>query len=114
MSGSRTPDQTARAIAESTTRFPDVVELSTGAFGTLSTVVPGGRIRGVAVRDEYVEVGVVVRYGRPLPEIAAEIRRGLAPEAGGRAIHVSVEDVVAGVGASSALSAEHRPTSRTF
>lgn len=98
MSGSRSPGETARAIAESTTLFPDVVELSSGSFGTLSTAVPGGRVKGVAVSDDYVEVGVVVRYGRPLPEIAAEIRRGLAPEAGGRVVHVSVEDVVAGLG----------------
>ncbi|WP_017589167.1 Asp23/Gls24 family envelope stress response protein [Nocardiopsis ganjiahuensis] len=98
MSGSRTPGETAQAIAESTTRFPDVVKLSSGSFGTLSTAVPGGRVKGVAVRDDYVEVGVVVRYGRPLPEIAAEIRRGLASEADGRVVHVSVEDVVAGLG----------------
>jgi hypothetical protein len=51
----------------------------------------------VAVRDDSVEVGVVVRFGRPLPEIAAELRRGLTPVAGGRTVHVSVEDVVAGL-----------------
>ncbi|MGW5877651.1 hypothetical protein ACWFMI_14030 [Nocardiopsis terrae] len=98
MAGGDTPGETARAIAESTAGFPDVVELSSGSFGTLSTAVPGGRIRGVAVRDGHVEIGVVVRYGRPLPEISAEIRRGLAPLAGGRAVHISVEDVVAGLG----------------
>lgn len=98
MAGSETPGETAQAVAESITRFPDVVELSSGAFGTLSTALPGGRVQGVAVRDDYVEVGVVVRYGRPLPVIAAEIRRGLAPVSGGRAVHVSVEDVVAGLG----------------
>lgn len=98
MSGSETPGEIAQAITESITRFADVVELSSGAFGTLSTAVPGGRIRGVVVRDDYVEVGVVVRYGRPLPVIAAEIRRGLATVSGGRAVHVSVEDVVAGFG----------------
>ncbi|MFE1167179.1 hypothetical protein [Nocardiopsis sp. NPDC058789] len=88
----------ARALAEGALRFSDVVELSSGSFGTLSTAVPGGRVRGVAVRDDHVEVGVVLRYGRPLPEVAAEIRRGLAPLSGGRAVHVSVEDVVAGLG----------------
>ncbi|GAA1467809.1 hypothetical protein NE857_08340 [Nocardiopsis exhalans] len=98
MAGSDARSETARTIAEAATGFPDVVELSSGAFGTLSTAVPGGRIRGVTVRDGYVEVGVVVRYGRPLPEIATEIRRGLAPLSGGRAVHVSVEDVVAGLG----------------
>lgn len=98
MAGSEVPGETALAVAEAAGRFPDVVAMSSGSFGTLSTPVPGGRIRGVAVRDDHVEVGVVVRYGRPLPEIAAEIRRGLAPLSGGRAVHVSVEDVVAGLG----------------
>ncbi|GAB3737084.1 Asp23/Gls24 family envelope stress response protein [Nocardiopsis nanhaiensis] len=98
MAGGDTPGESALTIAEEATRFPDVVELSSGYFGTLSTAVPGGMIRGVAIRDDYVEVGVVVRYGRPLPEIAAEIRRGLTPLTGGRAVHVSVEDVVAGLG----------------
>ena len=95
--GGEDPGEVARHVAEEAVRFPDVVELSSGGFGTLATPVPGGRVRGVAVRGDGIEVGVVVRFGRPLPEIAAELRRGLAPLAGGRTVHVSVEDVVAGL-----------------
>lgn len=84
-------------IAEAAVRFPDVVSLSSGAFGLLNTPMRGGRVQGVTVRDDHIEVGVVVRYGRPLPEVAAELRRGLTPLAGGRTVHVSVEDVVAGL-----------------
>ena len=98
MAGGETPDRIALEIVEELVRFPDVVEPSSGSFGTLSTAALGGRISGVAVREDHIEVGVVVRYGRPLPEIATEIRRGLTPLAGGRAVHVSVEDVVAGLG----------------
>ena len=97
MTGVHTAGQTARALAEAAIRFPDVVGLSSGAFGTLSTPVRGGLVPGITVRDDYVEIGVVVRYGRPLPEIATELRRGLASLAGGRVVHVSVEDVVAGL-----------------
>ena len=96
MTGGDVAGRTALEIAEAAVRFPDVVKLSSGAFGVLSTPVRGGRVQGVMVRDEHIEIGVVVRYGRPLPEIATELRRGLAPLAGGRAVHVSVEDVVAG------------------
>ena len=98
MDGGDTPERIALEIVEALVLFPDVVEPSSGSFGTLSTAARGGRISGVAVREDHIEVGVVVRYGRPLPEIATEIRRGLAPLTGGRGVHVSVEDVVAGLG----------------
>ncbi|WP_304453763.1 hypothetical protein [Nocardiopsis sp. YSL2] len=88
-------------MAEAVATCPDVVALSTGGFGTLQTPVPGGRVRGVAVRGDHVEVGVVVRFGRPITDITAEIRATLAPMAVGRAVHVYVEDVVAGLGGGS-------------
>jgi uncharacterized alkaline shock family protein YloU len=94
----RDPGELARILARAVADRPDVVELSTGGFGTLQTPVAGGRVRGVAVRDDHVEVGVVIRFGRPIPDITAEIRAALAPMAGGRAVHVYVEDVVAGLG----------------
>lgn len=97
MAGGETPDRIALEIVDALVRFPDVVEPSSGSFGILSTAARGGRVQGVAVREDHIEVGVVVRYGRPLTDIATEIRRGLAPLAGGRAVHVSVEDVVAGL-----------------
>ena len=97
----RDPGEVARGMAEAVAGCPDVVALSTGGFGTLQTPVPGGRVRGVAVRDDHVEVGVVVRFGRPIPDITAEIRALLAPMAVGRAVHVYVEDVVAGLGGGS-------------
>lgn len=91
------PESIARRIAGAVAGHPDVVELSVGGFSTLATPVPGGRVTGVAVRKGEIEIGVVVRYGRALPEIAAELRSLLVPLAGGRLVHVSVEDVVAGL-----------------
>lgn len=96
--GTDAPGEIAEVIVREATRFPDVVELSVGSFGTLTTPVPGGHVRGVAVRGDSVEVGVVLRYGRPLPEVVAELRRVLTPRAGGRVVHIFVEDVVAGLG----------------
>ncbi|MFD6952562.1 hypothetical protein ACFWGT_20975 [Nocardiopsis sp. NPDC060348] len=98
MGAGEDPGEVARRLVREAEGLPDVVGLSSGGFGTLTTPVPGGRVRGVAVRADSVEVGVVVRFGRPLPEIAAEARRALAPLAGGRTVHISVEDVVAGLG----------------
>lgn len=84
-------------IATKVRDFPEVTDLSSGSFGTVSTPVPGGRIEGVALRDDSVQIGVVVRFGRPLPEIAADIRDAVRPLAPGRTVHVSIEDVVAGL-----------------
>ncbi|ASU86112.1 hypothetical protein CDO52_08320 [Nocardiopsis gilva YIM 90087] len=88
----------ARRIAAEARTIPDVVDLSAGAFRTTVTPAPEGRIVGVAVRPTSVEVGVVVRYGRPAPQIAAEIRDQVRPLALGRIVHVTVEDIVAGAG----------------
>ena len=105
--GAGDPGETARRVARAALRAPDVIELSAGAFGTLATPVPGGRVRGVAVRTDTVEVGVVVHFGRPLPEIAAELRAELTPIAEGRTVHIWVEDVVAG-----AADTRSRPRTR--
>ncbi|GHD20987.1 hypothetical protein [Nocardiopsis kunsanensis] len=90
------PESIARRVADAAKGHPDVVDLSVGHFSTLATPAPGGIVRGVAVRPAEIEVGVVVSYGRALLEIAAELRGRLAPLAGGRIVHVSVEDVVVG------------------
>ncbi|GAA3753203.1 putative alkaline shock family protein YloU [Spinactinospora alkalitolerans] len=94
------PDPAAEAgerIAARVRACADVLDLSAGAFNTVATPVPGGRIDGVALRTDTVEIGVVVRYGRPLPEIATEIRAAVAPMVPDRAVHVSIEDVSVGL-----------------
>jgi uncharacterized alkaline shock family protein YloU len=40
-----------------------------------------------------IEVHVVGRYGVPVAEIAAEIRRAVEPSAGDRTVHVIIEDL---------------------
>lgn len=72
---------------------PLVADLSTGRFGTIATPVPGGRIEGVALRDGSVEIGVVARYGPPLPEVAEQVRSAVQPLVPGRVVHVSIEDI---------------------
>lgn len=98
MRDDQTPESIARRVADVVAGHPDVVELSGGGFSTLTTPAPGGIVKGVAVRSAEIEVGVVVRYGRAMLEISAELRRRLAPLAGDRIVHVSVEDVAVGVG----------------
>ncbi|WP_329085247.1 MULTISPECIES: hypothetical protein [unclassified Streptosporangium] len=80
----------AHRIADVVLRCPDVADLSGGPFGTVATYLPGERLPGVALRENEVEVSVVVRLGRPLPEIADEVRTAVAPMVGDRPVNVHI------------------------
>ncbi|MEU4830456.1 hypothetical protein [Streptosporangium sp. NPDC023615] len=80
-------------MADAVRRCPDVADLSGGPFGTVATYRPGEMMPGVALREDEVEVSVVVRLGRPLPEIAEEVRAAVAPMAGGRPVNVHIGGV---------------------
>jgi hypothetical protein len=59
----------------------------------VATYLPGRKVSGVAVRAGEVEICVVVRYGRPLPQIAARVRQAVAPLVPGRAVDVVIGDI---------------------
>lgn len=80
----------ARALA-----CPSVAALASGLAGQAATYLPGRRVAGVRWGDEICEVAVVLRLdGRPLPELAEEVRRAVEPVAGGRAVDIVITDVV--------------------
>lgn len=88
-------DASPRNVADAALRCPSVAGLAADGPGQLATYLPGERVVGVALRDEVWEVGVVLRLdGRPLPELADEVRRSVEPVSGGRDVHVVVTDVV--------------------
>ncbi|MEU3165307.1 hypothetical protein [Streptosporangium sp. NPDC006930] len=80
----------AHRIADAVLRCPDVADLSGGPFGTVATYLPGERFPGVALRENEVEVSVVVRLGRPIPEIADAVRAAVAPMVGDRPVNVHI------------------------
>nr|WP_189181006.1 hypothetical protein [Microbispora rosea] len=82
-------------MAERVLACPDVADLSRGPFGVVATYLPGGLVPGVAVRDDAIEVDIVARYGRPLPEVADSVRDAIGGLAGGRRVDVTIADVVA-------------------
>ena len=84
----------ARRIADRVLSCPDVAGLSRGPFGVVATYLPGGLVPGVAVRDDAIEVDIVARYGRPLPEVADLVRDVIGDLAGGRRVDVTIADVV--------------------
>ncbi|GAA4223588.1 putative alkaline shock family protein YloU [Streptosporangium album] len=80
----------AHEIAVAVRRCPDVADLSGGPFGTVATYLPGERVSGVAVRDGDVEISIVAQLGRPLPEIAEEVRTAVASLVGDRPVNVHI------------------------
>ncbi|WP_311932251.1 hypothetical protein [Microbispora sp. H11081] len=84
----------ARRIADRVLSCADVADLSKGPFGAVATYLPGGLVPGIAVRDDRVEVDIVARYGRPLPEVADLVRDAIGDLAGGRRVDVTIADVV--------------------
>ncbi|TQS28169.1 propionyl-CoA synthetase [Microbispora sp. KK1-11] len=84
----------ARRIADRVLSCPDVAALSRGPFGVVATHLPGGLVPGVAIRDDAIEVEIVARYGRPLPEVAELVRDAIGDLAAGRRVDVTIADVV--------------------
>jgi hypothetical protein len=83
---------TADAVAKAVLACPVVVEL---ADEGPATFLPGRRVPGVRLDDDSCEVAVVLRLdGRPLPELAAEVRAAAASAADGRPVDVLVADVL--------------------
>ncbi len=87
----------AELVAERVLACPSVAALAGGLAGQAATYLPGRRVAGISWRDDVCEVAVVLRLdGRPLPELAEQVRRAVEPVAGGRAVDILVADVVTG------------------
>jgi hypothetical protein len=87
--GPRAADVAAAVLAHSA-----VARLDGGPFGTVASYLPGRR-RVVGVRmGDTVEIGVVVRLGRPLPELADELAAAVRGVLGPVPVEVTFSDVV--------------------
>jgi uncharacterized alkaline shock family protein YloU len=80
-------------IAGIVQRCPSVVRLAAGNGVEVATYLPGRRVPGVRVGDGTVEVHVVARYGKALPEVADEVRRALGASIGRRQVAVFIDDL---------------------
>lgn len=93
---SPSPDPGPRAgdVAAAVLAHPAVARLDGGPFGTVASYLPGRR-RVVGVRlGDTVEIGVVVRLGRPLPELAEELAAAVRGVLGQVPVEVTFSDVV--------------------
>ena len=83
----------ADAIATAVLTAPAVAALHGGGLRPVVTLLPGRRVEGVQVTDERVTVSVVVAQGVPIPALTDQVRRRVAPLAGGRPVDVHVADL---------------------
>lgn len=81
------------AVATAVLACPHVASLSAGTVQEIATYLPGRRVHGIRAQDDVLEIHVVARWGTPLPEVGAEVRRAVGALAGGRPITVAIEDV---------------------
>jgi hypothetical protein len=83
----------ADQIVSAVTSCPDVAGLTQMPGTPVATYLPGRTVSGVAVRASEVEICVVARYGRPLPQIAEEVRQAVVPLVPGRVVDVVIGDI---------------------
>jgi hypothetical protein len=83
----------ADRIAATVTGCPDVAGLTENPGVPVATYLPGRTVSGVAVRPAEVEICVVARYGRPLPQVAEQVRQAVEPLVPGRAVDVVIGDI---------------------
>ena len=100
-SAPRTAATDADAIAAAVLTAPAVAALHSGGLRPVVTLLPGRRIEGVQVTDEGVTVSVVLAQGVPITVLSDQVRRRVAPLAGGRPVDVHVADL--------RLTAEEQP-----
>ena len=55
--------------------------------------LPGRRVAGLRIAPDRIDVEVVARWGFPVADVAADIRRAVAMVAPGRRVDVTIADV---------------------
>ena len=79
-------------IGEAVLAVPGVTGLSGGPFGVAATYLPGRRVVGIRQRDDRTEVHVTVGSGRPVRQVADDVRRAVRSVVD-LPVHVTGEDV---------------------
>ena len=89
--GATVAEQVAAAVAA----HPAVAALHRGIYGDVMTYLPGRRLVGVRIGegDEPVEVAVVVRADRPIPEVVRSLRQEVSRLCGGAPVDITVADI---------------------
>jgi hypothetical protein len=89
------PGALAERVAAAVVAHPAVAALHGGIYGSVATYLPGRKLVGVRIGegDEPVEVAVVLRADRPIPETVRALRREVSRLCGGAAVDITVADI---------------------
>lgn len=93
----------ADTVAAAVLAVPGVVALHMGTFGEVATYLPGRSVIGIRIRDEEIEVHVVLEWGSPVLATADAIRAVVVPLVA-RRVDVVIQDVVDSAAAVSQLN----------
>jgi hypothetical protein len=88
-------DALAERVAAAVVAHPSVARLHGGQFNEVATYTATGRLPGVRVGPpgEPVEVAVVLRLDRPIPDVVAALRATVSRLCGGRPVDITVADL---------------------
>jgi hypothetical protein len=90
------PVELAERVAAAVAAHPAVAGLHGGIYGSVTSYLPGRKLLGVriGVGDEPVEVAVVLRSDRPIPETVRSLREEVSRICGGAVVDITVADIV--------------------
>jgi hypothetical protein len=90
------PVALAQRVAAAVAAHPAVAGLHGGIYGSVTTYLPGRKLLGVRIGegDEPVEVAVVLRGDRPIPEAVRSLRGEVSRLCGGVAVDITVADIL--------------------
>ena len=96
VAGASAEDALAERVAAAVTAHPAVARLHGGIYNDVATYLPGRKLVGVRIseRGAPVEVAVVLRCDRPIPETVAALRSEVSRLCGGARVDITVADVV--------------------
>jgi hypothetical protein len=91
-------DALAERVAAAVLEHPSVARLHGGPFNDVATYLASGRLVGVRIGapGEPVEVAVVLRLDRPIPDVVAALRAAVSALCPGRPVDVTVADIATG------------------
>ena len=88
-------DELVERVAAAVRSDPAVADLHGGPLNAIGTYLPDGRLVGVRISPgEPVEIGVVLRLDRPIPDVVAGLRATVSRLCGGAPVDVVVGDVL--------------------